>query len=219
MLVTVEQDANPPRVRIETTEPDVYRTIGTDTVRVRGVVEAGTVYDYELPQSMDATYSDGLEVSDPVQMPDVGCWLIHPGDPSLSLLVDFATHPSWTRPAVTSTLDIPGGGTSAATFKRGSARGTFSLNVYDEGPMVDLLADGSVLFLSTPLYALGSVYVALGDAGWNRSVNYWPEGERVLSLPYVEVDRPAFVASSTVTIGSLTGTIGSLSGTIADLGG
>lgn len=220
MIVTVDQESIPPRVVIQTTEDAVYRTIGTDTIRVRGVAVEGVIYDHELPQAAEATYTDGLETSGVVVMPDVGVWLVHLGNPDLSVRVDIATHPSWGRPAQRSVLEIPEGGAIAVSFARAKARGTFSVNVYDEARMAALLADGSTLFLSTPPYAgLGPAYVSIGDAGWNRVAPHWYETERLLDLPYIEVNRPTFVPSSTVTIGSLNGTIGSLVGTIADLGG
>ena len=223
MIVTVEQDSYPPRVRIDTTAEAVYRTIGTETVQVRGEVVDGVIYDYELPQAVDATYSDGLATSDPVQMPNVGNWLIHPGAPDPvpvralrgALVVDDTG-------SVSSILDIPGGATFAVSFPRSADRGGFRLNVAEgqEQPMRDLLADGSVLFLSTPpTLGLGPCYLSLGDAQWQRRQNWAGDLARLLDLPYVEVDRPTYVVSSTVTIGTLTGTIGSLSGTIGDLGG
>ena len=227
MIVTVEQDASVPRVKIETASTDVYRTIGPTTVRVRGVVEAGVIYDYELPQATEATYVDGFEVSDPVQMPDVGCWLIPPGSPEDGCRVTFTNEGLSNIAPVrdVATIDIPGrDGSFSVDFGRRGRRG--SIGFYVQGPWVDraerCLSAGTPHFLSRPpsVWPLLHVsdYVAITEES-PTPIGQGAAARWVYEVSFIPTDRPTYVVSSTVTIGTLTGTIGSLSGTIGDLGG
>ena len=225
VVAVVEIDATPPRVRL-TVSPGarIDRVVSGVATPVRGVADgAGVLFDYECPQETSVTYTDGLAESDEVEIPNVGEWLIHLGRPELSQQVVFARLPGEDAPSNAATLDIPGGGTIAATFPRSSNRGQFVLNTYtleEKAALSALLADGSTLFLSTHADVdFGPCYLALGDASWQRRLLGIADKGRRVTLPYVEVQRPAQTAASYVAIDDLTGSIDSLSGTIDSLGG
>lgn len=222
MIVTVEPDATVPRVRIETTAAQVWRVQGSERTQVRGVVADGVIYDYECPQQTPVTYDDGLAVSETVELPDLGDWLIHLGTPELSQQVVIRTHPSWVSPNAQAVADIPGGATIVRTFPRQASRGDVRVNTYDEqdrAALQALLADGSILFLSSHAdLGFGPAYVAVGTVDWARRFEWDGDQGRIITLPYVEVERPAFVQTTGGRIEDLTGTIGNLPGTIGSLG-
>lgn len=227
MIVTVERDAVAPRVSIATSGTDVYRVQDGVRTKVRGLVVDGFIYDYELPQNTPVTYEaaepgSGTVVSPLVEMPDLGVWLIHLGDPSLSQRLTVASHDGWGSQSFSAAVDVPGGDAYAVTFGRGTDTGAFRVKLWareDVDGFRALVADGSVLFMSAPYnFGTGSGYVALGDVVLERVGQYYGSQARYASFPYKFVRRPEVVMSMTATIDSLTGTINSLTGTIDSLG-
>lgn len=233
MIVTVEPDAVAPRIRIESTFPQLWRVTpdGAYTV-VRGVPDAGVLYDYECPQETPVSYSSmssrvlplpaGHEESTPVELPEMGLWLVHPGAPDLSRRVTLSSHDGWVTPSASSTVDIPGGDTFAVTFRRGSDAGSLLVKLWNRTDVDDfraLVGDGSVLFLSAPHdLGIGSGFVCLGDVSWTRVGQRTDSQHRFASFSFRFVRRPAVLASTAATIDALTGTIDSLTGTIDSLG-
>lgn len=209
ITVTVEADYSPPRIRIDTDQASVWRVQGGRTTLVRGGVVAGTAYDYECPQETPVTFTDGVSTSPLVALPDCGDWLVHLSAPERSQQLVIREHPEWTKPAIRDVIDIPAstasgeGRTIAVSFGRNAARGDLTLNTYtpdDEAGMQALLADGSLLFLSTPEETgIGPCYVSLGDARWARRMNYTGDKGRIVALPYVEVERPEMVVETSLT--------------------
>lgn len=222
MIVTVQPDADAPRVKIETTATTVTRVEGTTRTVVRGVVTAGVIYDYEVPQETPVAYDDGLTVSGLVEMPALGLWLVHLGDPALSRRMTLSSHDQWVSPSQSSTVDVPGGDTYAVTFTRPSDSGQLTVKLWSRQDVEDfkaLVADGSVLFMPAPYdLDLGPGYVALGDVSWVRVGQRAASQYRFASFPIRFVRRPEVVNSTTSTIDSLSGTIDSLTGTIDSLG-
>jgi hypothetical protein len=225
VIATVHADASPPRVTISgvTGDVPVTRMVNGVPTLVRGVSVGGVIDDYECPQETPVTYSaTGVTVTSVVELPNVGDWLVHLGQPDLSVLLDFGSHDGWDAPPRVSVVDVPGGPTVAVTMERASARGTFTLNTYErdeETALRALLADGSPLFLSTHFeVGFGPCYLAVTDVAWERFTNYVGDQSRVVSLAYVEVARPAAITSRTFTIDNLVGTINSLTGVIDQLG-
>jgi hypothetical protein len=225
--VTIEADHTPPRVRIDTTAQTVTRLDdgATEAVTVRGSgsIVGGVIYDYECPQEMPVTYSDGDGLDVTVELPNVGDWLIHLGTPELSCLAVIRQHSGAESPLLQSVADIPGGPTFVNTFgPRASERGSFTVNTYspdETAALRALLADGTVLFLNSHAdLGFGPAYISVGTVDWSRRFNWTGDDGRVWSLPYVEVDRPESVQAVGDRIEDLVGTIAGLSGTIADLG-
>lgn len=222
IVATVEPDAVAPRVQIVTTGLDVYRVQGGVSTRVRGGVVGGVIYDYECPQETPVTYVTGAEVAGPVEMPDIGLWLIHPGTPELSRRVVLSAHDGWVTPAMSSSVDVPGGDTFAVSFPRSSDVGSLLVKLWTREDVDDfraLVADGGALFLSAPYdLGIGCGYVLLGDVSWARVGQRSGSQMRFVSFPFRFVRRPEVIASTSVTIDGLTGTIDSLTGTIDTLG-
>lgn len=230
--VTIEADHVPPRVRIDTTATTVTRLDAGAAVAVpvRGSVVGGVIYDYECPQETSVTYLDGLGLSQVVEMPDVGVWMIPPSDPDLGapLLVDQDGFPGWVRPAGIASAHIPGRANAIAIdFGRGAREG--SMKVWS------LYADDFAR-LTVCLDAVGPKFLSFNQASWPAfgSVSWVQVGD-VNEVPFASleagdvqtwsvsftltpVDRPAFVESmSGGAIADLVGTISSLVGAIGDL--
>lgn len=226
MIVTVEPDAVTPRIQIVTSGSTVYRVLDGVRTKVRGDVEADVIYDYECPQETAVTYvaaePGGEAESDPVEMPEIGVWLIHLSTPELSRRLTVSKHEGWESSATTSVLEIPGGEAHAVTFGRQSDSASFLVKLWSREEFDGfraLVDDGSVLFMNAPYaFGTGCIYVALGGVSWDRVGQRMGSQLRFASFSYKVVRRPEVVISTTSTIDSLTGTINQLVGTIDSLG-
>lgn len=202
MIVTVEADHAPPRIRIDTTAAAVTRTAGGVTTPVRGLVVGGTIYDYEAPQETSLVYNDGLTTSAPVELPALGVWLVHLTQPDLSRQIEITAHPEWVHAANQAGVSIPGRARPIVVSfgPRSDVTTSFTVRTEtgdDEAALLALLADQSILFVSThDGHGLGPAYLSVGDVRWSRMINYCGNTVRYVELPVVAVDRPMFVVDA-----------------------
>lgn len=223
MIVTLEPDHTPPRIRIDTTAEQVSRVIDGVSVPVRGTVDAGTIYDYEAPQETPLAYDDGLTVSSLVELPDVGVWLIPPALPDLGVQVTVGSFSGWKRGSSVSAVSIPGRTNNiAVSWARGGREGELSAVVLDPDEFTALSACLDVtgpMLLSFPVShwpAFGLVsWVTIGD------VSEEPQGSNpetwIVTLPLTPVDRPAFIVDAGLAWSNLPSTWGALAATWDDL--
>lgn len=159
--------------------------------------------DYEVPldapfyYQATSTTRPGVVLTSPLYTLVGGgaTWLKHPGRPALNMKIDVARAPDWTRPVTAGVFAVLGRSRPVAvSATRGSERGDLTVNTYDEAErlsLLGLLADGGVLYLSTPDdYGLGNVYVSVGDVGERRYTHVANKQEREWTLPLTVVDRP-----------------------------
>ena len=228
MIVTVQADNTPPRVRIETTAATVHRVAGGARVEVRGGVTDGVAYDYECPQETVVTYDDGLDVSAPVEMPSVGPWLVPLADAAAGCRLIVTEFSGWSRPGNASVVEVPGAAHPIVrSFGRGGRRGSMTvatLTADDFDALSAALDVTGPAFLSVPsshwpMFGLVSSYVSVGDVEERHLGS--DEETWLITLPLTPVDRPAYVRSTRTTWADLAGmTWGSLAGrTWATIGG
>lgn len=215
---TLELANIPPRVRlnvaasagetsttVERLNPDgtlvPVRTTDGNPLPISG--GAGLVYDYEAPFGQPVSYSS-LEspatVSAEVTVAITDVWLIHPGVPSLSMII--ALRPGTLRDEtfiVKQAVVYPMGRTNPWTANDGSRKSSQSVLIVVTGSDVelqslkDLIADAGVLLLNIPdgmNTGFTTSYIAISDvkvSRWSDGVIDW---NRDVTLPFVVVDRP-----------------------------
>ena len=196
MIVTVQPNASPPRIKIETTELTVTRTIGGVVTPVRGESVAGVIFDYEAPQEVPVTYSDGIN-DEIVVMPNVGNWLIHLTKPELSCPIEVEVDDAIESPSTVKTLPLLSRAphtvaTGRNTFSSGLSVHTFDLDEVEA--LHELLKDESVLWVSTHAsHGWGPFYARVLDVSTARFMAWCESPRRVVSLPILLQDRPVQV--------------------------
>lgn len=202
LTATVQSEAWPPRVRLDTDGATVTRVDETGaTVTVRGDVDAGVIYDYEAPQGVALTYTADSGGSAVVALPDCGNWLVHLAHPELSRPLQVEGDSEVDMPArVSSVRTYSGRPFSVAAGRRGSVAAGMTLHslTFDEThALLELLDDQSILFLSThPGHDdEGPRYVRVLDVSKRRFMAACESPRRVLALPYLVQDRPSTVVA------------------------
>jgi hypothetical protein len=205
LTATVPSTGDAPHVRLTLssalTGVTVWRVLDGSRTKVRATSLAGVVDDYECPQETAVFYEAGIDgegtiTSALVELPDSGDWLVHLTSPELSCQVTLREHGDWSSPSTSEVVDIIGLAEAVAVNfgPRGSDRGAFTTNTYtrDEADALKaLLADGSVVYASTPAERDDlRGYLQLGDAGWARRINWSGDAGRIITLPYTKVKRP-----------------------------
>ena len=195
-----------PHVDIVGTSPSyaaaLQRTVDgvTETLTATGEVWDGSTYtDWAPPPGRVITYScSGETVA--VSMPSNGdkAWLVDPSQPGLSVSVTVQSADEFTRAGSREIVDIPGRADLVAITiapRKGRA-GPLVLveNVTATRTAIDaVLKSNRTLWFSAPCDddGLPSQWLSFGDAQWSRrSTQAWDQ-KRYLSLPYVQVGRPA----------------------------
>lgn len=227
MIVTVEPDAFPPRVKIETLFVEVWR-VEEDGSRylVRGPKVDGAFYDYEAPQGRVVTYDEWLTQSSPVVMPSVGVWLIAPGRPELSvpLALERGAFSGWKRASDRAVTAVPGRAESVVVeFTRKAPAGTLkavTLDADEADALYACLNVGGPMFLSFSADewpAFGRVsWVSIGDVDDDPQFDLSGQQVWVTSFDVTPVARPEILVDSVNRIMDLVGTIGNLPGTISN---
>lgn len=220
-----------PRIRLDVTGTgptvDVFR-VNPDgrTVQVRQglavVLIAGsvTIYDYEAPFDLAVSYFvvDGATTafSRAVTEPSEGVsWLIHPGQPELSVPLAVLEWPTWKRP-IDRGVFAPIGRANRVVVsqRRQSVEGDlvlYTATAPQSQAMESVLADGTTLLLKgTDTEGAGTRYVAVGDVAQQptevdlRQFTVW-------TLPLIEVDGPAGGALAPATYSDASATFSSYS--------
>lgn len=163
-------------------------------------------YDYESPFGQAVTYTAssvspaGTATSAAVTLSVTQAWLRHPGVPSLSvalpLVSSIAPRSRGTSRAVFTPLgrSDPVVVTSRA---RPSVQSEIVLYLDDENTLAAMWAlvdDELVLLLDVPPskdWGLTHEYISVGDVTESRPFRFLGMSDRLLSLPYLVVDRPA----------------------------
>lgn len=193
---------------------------------------AGVLFDYEMPYGAAITYSS-LEsptvVSSPVVVAVTQPWLIHPAVPSLSQPVTF-------RPGTLQdeTLSVkqavlyPLGRVNPLVITDGTRKGSQSELVLATSNLAaltairQLVADAGVLLLNNPTglgIGYNYAYIAVGDVKISRLAGTGIDPNRDITLPFVEVDRPAGGSQAQRTLADLTvyATLGAVNSAYATL--
>lgn len=219
LVATPEPANDPPRMLLELTytgqtsativrtDPDGSQTPVrlAEPVALDGAGSA-VLYDYESwfesSFSYTATTAGGSITSSSVSLSVSDVWLRHPGVPSLSRQIDFQGEGDPARPVVQAVLE-PLGRTYPIVVSDGqrkSKRGDMTIRTASDAEHVALLAlldDVTPLLLDVPpSLAWGSdlthQYLAIGDlAQRRRQPDYYPDGNRIWTAPYIAVGRPA----------------------------
>lgn len=159
----------------------------------------GLVYDYELPRDTAVTYrtTDGA-VTSSVSLDSNGqVWLVHPGQPSLSMAVHVVSLPAKRRDMGTVTYE-PVGRSGAVSVSVGLSQawsGTLTLATVSTDEyrgMLDLIGDGQPLLFAPPPTMDDTAYVAVvGSPDEQRVTDLPADDTRLWSLDVVRVGRPA----------------------------
>ncbi|MPY72508.1 MAG: hypothetical protein GEU92_20940, partial [Alphaproteobacteria bacterium] len=139
---------------------------------------AGQWLDYDYDPGLDETVSymatsteqsgTVIESAQVIVASQGSTWLKHPGKPALNRVVQVTTPPALTRPADVGVFPVLGRKQPIAVgATRRSVAGTLELASFtdeERAGLVNLLADGAVLLLTTPGgYGIGRLFLAIGD--------------------------------------------------------
>jgi hypothetical protein len=131
-------------------------------------------------------------------------WLGHPGKPSLNKAVLVREFKLGTRASRATTHNIIGRATPLAqSLRRSAYNGTVTLRVTGEDELADintLLDDGQVLLMRAPASYIGwgSRYLQIGDVEYEPLTRAGTEDRYHLTMPWIEVARPAGLAQGGV---------------------
>jgi hypothetical protein len=193
-VTRLDPDGRTTPVRTNDGEPLTLTTAGANRV--------GLLYDYEAPYGSAVSYStveSPTTTSAEVTVAEGRVWIIHPGVPPLSMPVSVATMGNRLR-AVNRGVFKPLGRKSAIVVTDGARKapeGTIELNTFtpaEAAAFEALTDDAAVLLLNIPAtlnWGVAPSYVSLGDLEEGRLVDYAGEPQRLHTLPYMVVDRPA----------------------------
>lgn len=219
---TVELSHNPPRVllTIDTTgyvgdTLAIYRVEGSESTIVRDSETTPDIadvtwigYDYEAPYGTAVTYqvvvfASGASVasatSSTTTVNETSAWLVHPGDPSLSVeLLGLRQIGARKRQITQSVQRVLGRADPVVTADaRSGVESSLSIGtstLAQSSALADLIADGTPLLLNIPASLLWGVtyeWVALGDAEEARVVpQVGARPHRLHTIPYFVVSRP-----------------------------
>lgn len=222
VVATYEAFNAPPRVRLDVTDTgdspalnaaNVFRVSASGTrspVRTgdgNPLVLSGSgprtalLYDYEMSYGLSVTYttaeSSGM-FSNSISVTEDVPWLVHPGDPSLSVplvVIETGVRSSAVRRGVHQPM-----GRAAPVVRTSGVRSApeYVLQVRTETTiarmsMDRILADAGLLLLNVPAslgWGIGAEYVAVGDVRESRLYNWGGEQRRNWELPCLVVDAP-----------------------------
>lgn len=176
-------------------------------------------YDYESWFESSTVYkgttNDNFTLTaSPVTLNVHDIWLRHPGQPGLSLQIDFQGEGDPVRPVVQTVFEPLGRSTPIVVSdgQRKSKRGEITIrtkNDTEHDALVGLLDDVTPLLLDVPPSKnfgidLSHQYLAIGDLTQKRRVEgYYLDPNRIWSAPYIVVDRPAGGIQSQRTYGTI----------------
>lgn len=197
-------DDSPKPPTVSRLDPDgVWRAVraGNPVTLVDGT--SWTAVDYEAPFDRPVTYvattgddRDDTLTSDLVSLPGDGyAWLRHLTDPSRSRRVHLTAAPDLDRASKSGSYPVLGRSRPVATTDARQAA-TGSLTVYtgtraERDDLLALLDDGTVLQLAMPDSSAATFYLLPGDLSEKRIGGYGPAPERLFSLDFAVVERPA----------------------------
>lgn len=233
VTATVEASNIPPRVKLAISSTSETSTTATRTnpdgtvVNVRtndgnplplsgSGTKTGTLYDYEVPYGQAVTFSTletPASVTAPVTVSVAAPWLVHPGVPTRSLPIDLrvGTLAEETY-GVGQAVYYPMGRANPIVVTEGARRGAQSSLVISAATLAQvqslrtLVADAGVLLLNaSPALGLGidTRYIAVGEVKVGRVSNVGADTLRDVTLPFVQVDRPAGGSQATRTLADL----------------
>ena len=172
-----------------------------------------TGQDFEGPldelvtyEARNAATGSALATSSAVTLASNGkFWLVHPGHPELSITPVVAALNLGARKARSVALDVLGRALPLGqSLARSAFAGTLSVRIStgaDLAALNTILDDGHVLVLRAPGSWIGYRYryIQVGDVDFDQLIRV-PDGRFTVSLPWVEVTRPAGIADTTVTL-------------------
>ena len=181
-----------------------------------GSNRTGLLYDYEAPFGYAVSYST-MEtpgtVSASVTVPETNVWLIHPGIPSLSMPVTLAPGTlQQTVYPVHQGVFYPMGRTNPVVQTDGARKGgqsslvVITQSLSEAASVRDLVADAGILLLNVPPdpgTGVDAQYIAVADVTISRGTDTGIDGLRIVSMPFVVVDRPAGGSQSQRTLADL----------------
>lgn len=213
--ITATTEVSPagvPRVRLDigpstATSVDVYRTNADASIApVRHAIAlpvgatAKTIYDYEAPFDGAVSYyvvDSGVRAdSAAVTLTSGGIpWLVHPGQPELSVSLGVMEWPKWTYPIPQGVFSPIGRKFRVVIGSRRQAPEgalvVFTLNGPAQQAMSAILADGVALLLKgTSAENEPTRWVSVGAAG-QESLEVNREEFTVWTLPLIAVDAPS----------------------------
>jgi hypothetical protein len=167
-----------------------------------GTTRVGTIYDYEMALDAPVVYSTVAQptVTATTTVNETRSWLVHPGVPALSILVDFkaGSFSDMSYP-VTTGIFTPKGRRNAVVItdgQRKGARGTFTLStdtLSKLGAVMSIVNDASTLLLNVPDSSglgIGRQYISVLDVNVKRPSDVGTEALREIEMPFVTVDSP-----------------------------
>lgn len=179
-----------------------------DTATLSG--EAWSGQDYEIPLDTLVSYSARNESSGAVIVNSSSVivasgeepWLGHPGVPALNIRPIVKAFSPGTRKARATSHDVIGRTFPIGqSLRRGGYAGTLELWVNGQSELDaidDLLDDGSVLLYRAPASWIhhGTRYLQVGDTDHSKALRISTDGRYSVTLPWVEVARPAGLAAA-----------------------
>lgn len=218
---TVDLSNNPPRVllTVDTTgyvgdTLEIYRIVSGVSTIVRDSETSPDIddttwvgYDYEAPYGTACTYqvvvfASGASVASATSststVNETSPWLVHPGDPSLSIELTGLRQIGARKRAITQAVQRVIGRSDPVVIADSRAAVESSLQIgtttlADNTALLALIADGQPLLLNVPASLLWGVtyeWVALGDAEEARVVQTGARPNRLHTISYLVVSRP-----------------------------
>lgn len=225
VAATVEASNEPPRVRLDVTDigsPNLFAATvtrldpdgryvpvrtpsgGPLTLSTSGANRVGIVYDYEMPYGDPIQYSTSEDTSansgEVVVLTD-DVWLIHPGIPDISVLIELAInslddedHP------VREGKFSPMGRENLIVVTEGTRSGIESEIIVATDTLAQaqairtLISDAGVLLFNPPAsMGLGfeRAYIAVSNVTISRPSSIGSDPHRLVRMPFSVVDRPA----------------------------
>jgi hypothetical protein len=219
-------------VRIDAAGNEVVVRNG-DPLAVSG--GSATTQDYEAPLDTIVSYemrntgtSAVITSTSGVILPSLTnlAWLSHPGKPAFNVTFTPRSFIPATRRSRSATYDVIGRTLPVAqSLRRAGEEGTLIVKITTNEQRLalhTLLDDGAVLLLRGPQGwpTMGSRYIQVGDADYEPLIRVLTDERAWLTLPWVEVDRPAGLAQAGpgFTWGDVITAYGSWSALISDNG-
>lgn len=155
--------------------------------------------DWAPPPGRVITYTCAGETAAVTMPVNTATWLVDPSQPELSVTVTVRFADSYTVGSSREIVDIPGRDLIAITID--SRKGRSGVLELVEEDRVQRAAINAVLKSNRPLWlsmavcgeddGLPSQWMSFGDLEWSRRSPMASDQERFLTLPYVQVGRPA----------------------------
>jgi hypothetical protein len=172
---------------------------------------SGLIQDYETPldtnqhwEARNVSSGATIATSATVQLDSGGnVYLGHPGKPSLNMQVILAEWQPGTRASRSATFHVIGKRLPVArSFRRAGHAGSMVVRCdtfAQLNQLNDLLDDGYPLIIRAPAdpeWGIGTRYLSVGDVSEEMRVRTPTRPRRWISLPWVEVQRPAGLAQA-----------------------